>query len=436
MENSTSHPQDAAAKYAFIIHPLKTSMIANHRLFWWVKYIPEWFVEWVAVRYPPVFAGKVKGVVSPANGKRADGYLIALGGTPRALMNRPPEAIYRQLIRAGQMAHKKGCQIMGLGAFTSVIGDAGVTVAQQSHIAITTGNSLTVAATLETARAALIAMGAQPEELPNLRAMVVGATGSIGSACARSLAPIVPHLVLVAPREEKLRALQDTILTESPFAQVDVSTVPDEYLSQMDLIITATSAVGHVAVNIGQCKPGAVICDIARPPDISPEESALRPDVLVIESGEIILPGEVEVTIDIGLPQGVVYACLAETVLLALEDRFENYTLGREIDLARVKEIDALYHKHGCRLSAFRSHGQFLTEEDIAAKRAFAAALRQDKGRLARLQQQAAALQVIRQTTPVVTAPPRPHYEWIGLGFSVAAAALTGFLLWRRKQES
>ncbi|MBK9053792.1 MAG: hypothetical protein IPL78_23665 [Chloroflexi bacterium] len=200
--------------------------------------------------------------------------------------------------------------------------------------------------------------------------------------------------------KKKLRALQDTILTESPFAQVDISTVPDEYLSQMDLIITATSAVGHVAISISQCKPGAVICDIARPPDISPEESALRPDVLVIESGEIILPGEVEVTIDIGLPQGVVYACLAETVLLALEDRFENYTLGREIDLARVKEIDALYHKHGCRLSAFRSHGQFLTEADMAEKRSFAAALRQDKGRLARLQQQAAALQVIRQTTP------------------------------------
>ena len=433
MENSNKHSPDAAAKYAFIIHPLKTNMIANHRLFWWVKYIPEWFVEWVAVRYPPVFAGKVKGVVSPANGRRAEGYLIALGGTPRALMTRKPEAVYRQLIRAGKMAQKKDCQIMGLGAFTSVIGDAGVTVADHSQIAITTGNSLTVAATLETARQALLAMGAQPEELPNLRAMVVGATGSIGSACARTLAKLVHHLVLVAPREEKLRSLQETILQESPFAQVDISTVADEFLSQMDLIITATSAVGHVAISISRCKPGAVICDIARPPDISPAESALRPDVLVIESGEIILPGEVELTIDIGLPPGVVYACLAETTLLALEDRYENFTLGREIELERVLEIEQIYQKHGCRLSAFRSHGKFVSDAAIVEKRELAAALRLDKARLARLQQQAAAWPT--PTATPATPPARPRYEWIGLGMSVAAAIVTGIILWRRKQH-
>ena len=42
-------------------------------------------------------------------------------------------------------------------------------------------------------------------------------------------------------------------------------------------------------VDITKCKPGAVICDVARPPDISREEAALRPDVLVIESGEVLI---------------------------------------------------------------------------------------------------------------------------------------------------
>ena len=32
---------------------------------------------------------------------------------------------------------------------------------------------------------------------------------------------------------------------------------------------------------------------------------------------------------NIGLPRGVVYACLAETIVLALEGRFENFTVGR-----------------------------------------------------------------------------------------------------------
>jgi hypothetical protein len=44
---------------------------------------------------------------------------------------------------------------------------------------------------------------------------------------------------------------------------------------------------------------------------------ARRPDVLVIESGEIRLPGEVQMA-DIGLPKNVAYACMAETIVLAL----------------------------------------------------------------------------------------------------------------------
>jgi predicted amino acid dehydrogenase len=36
-----------------------------------------------------------------------------------------------------------------------------------------------------------------------------------------------------------------------------------------DLIVTATTALGQRIVDITKCKPGAVICDVARPPDIT-----------------------------------------------------------------------------------------------------------------------------------------------------------------------
>ena len=49
-------------------------------------------------------------------------------------------------------AAAQGAQIVGLGAFTKVVGDAGVTVARRASIPVTTGNSLTIAATLETAK--------------------------------------------------------------------------------------------------------------------------------------------------------------------------------------------------------------------------------------------------------------------------------------------
>jgi len=44
----------------------------------------------------------------------------------------------------------------------------------------------------------------------------------------------------------------------------------------------------------------------------------------VIESGEISLPGKVSMK-NIGLPKNVAYACLAETIVLALDGRFEEF---------------------------------------------------------------------------------------------------------------
>jgi hypothetical protein len=129
---------------------------------------------------------------------------------------------------------------------------------------------------------------------------------------------------------------------------------------------------------------------VARPPDINAPEAALRPDVLVIESGEVLIPGDIDFGYDIGLPPKTSYACLAETCLLAMEGRFEDYTLGRNIEMGRVKEIYRLFKKHGFKLAGLRSFGKYLTEEDVAAKRALAQALREDPQKFAQVRHESA----------------------------------------------
>jgi predicted amino acid dehydrogenase len=114
-----------------------------------------------------------------------------------------------------------------------------------------------------------------------------------------------------------------------------------------------------------------VITDVARPLDLSAEDVAKRPDVLVIESGEIELPGDVHMK-NIGLPHGVAYACLAETVVLALEGRFETYTVGRNIEWEKVKEIYKLGLRHGMKLAAIAGVNGVYTDEDIARIRELA----------------------------------------------------------------
>ena len=143
----------------------------------------------------------------------------------------------------------------------------------------------------------------------------------------------------------------------------------------MDLIVTATSAAGQKVLDIMKVKPGCVITDVARPLDLSEEDVAKRPDVLVIESGEIELPGEVHMG-DIGLPKGVAYACLAETVVLALEGRYETFTVGRNIEWEKVKEIYQLGLKHGMKLATISGVNGVFTEEDFARVRGKALAAR------------------------------------------------------------
>jgi predicted amino acid dehydrogenase len=369
-------------RFAFVIHPLDIRFVHRHPDFKWTKYLPDRVVEEAAAYLNPMYVGRIDGGCSPTTGQRIEGYLFALGSTPRQMMRHSPRFTYDRLNEAAKMAERKGCRLMGLGAFTSVVGDAGKTVAHEAAIAITSGNSLTVAATLEAAKQAVVKMGAT--NLKEGRAMIIGATGSIGAVCSRLLAQAIYDVVLVSIEPEKLIDLKRTIERETPGTKVTIALRPANLAAECDLVVTATSAFGQRILDISTCKPGGVICDVARPPDIGEKEAALRPDVAVIESGEVLIPGDIDIGYDIGLPKGTAYACLAETALLAMEGRFESFTLGRNIDMQRVKEIYRLFKKHDFKIAGLRSFGKVLSEEDFAEKRRLAAELASDPDRLAR----------------------------------------------------
>ncbi|MBE2240817.1 MAG: serine carboxypeptidase [Caldilineaceae bacterium] len=363
-------------RFSFVIHPLNISFIHKHPIFRWTKYLPDDLVEEVSAYMPAMYVSRIVGGVSETTGQRIEGHLITLGATPRMMLKHDAAFTYRQLNAAARMAERKNARIMGLGAFTSVVGDAGITVAHEADIAITSGNSLTVAMTLEAAKVAVKEMGVT--DLTQGKVMIVGATGSIASVCSRLVAQAIKNVVLVSIEPEKLLELKRVIQEETPGAEVTIATRAGDLISDCDLVITATSAFGQRVIDITKCKPGAVICDVARPPDINPAEAALRPDVLVIESGEVIIPGDVDFGYDIGLPPKTSYACLAETACLAMDGRFEDYTLGRNITMERVKEIYKMSLKHGFKLAPLRSFGHYISPADLAARRTLADQYRND----------------------------------------------------------
>jgi predicted amino acid dehydrogenase len=369
------------SRFAFVIHPLSQKYLSNAKpLDTVAKYAPPTVmnaVEKIMAYAPPFVYSRVTGIKSPT-GAEAEGWLITVGGTPKEIMAHSPEFTYRRLLAAAKMAKRMGAQIMGLGAFTKVVGDAGVTVAKRSPLPITTGNSYSASGALWAAhdasqRLGLVKIGKNGKVAG--KAMIVGATGAIGSVCARLLAKAVDEIYMVAPETAKLLSLKEDIERETPGASIHLMSYADRDLDQMDIIVTATSGAGKKILDIMKVKPGCVITDVARPLDIPASDVEKRPDVLVIESGEIYLPGDVKMK-SIGLPPNVAFACLAETIVLALEGRFENFTLGRNIEWEKVREIYKMGLKHGMKLASISGVKGVYTEEDFNRVRELALAAR------------------------------------------------------------
>ncbi len=363
-------------KFAFIIHPIdaKKDVARKYPI---ARYVPTRLLEAYIKRRDPIVVAKVTGIRS-ATGKEAEGWFIGCPLTPRQFMELPIEFVYDKLEKCGRLAEEQGAKIIGLGAFSSVAGDGGITLARRLNIAVTTGNSYTIATAVQGAIDGAKRMGIS---LPQANVAVVGATGSIGATCAEILARDAREVGLVGRNPEKLQALASRLQLGTA-ACIHIFTDVAAGLRNADIVITVSNAAQAIVMP-EHIKPGAVVCDVARPRDVSVAVARQRNDVLVIEGGVVKVPGEMrchkmesEASFSFGFPQGTAYACMSETIALALEGRYENFTLGKEVSVEQVDEITDICQRHGFKLDGYRSFEKAVSDEEIERIRANAEAVR------------------------------------------------------------
>ena len=346
-------------KFAFIIHPLSARKDVARR-YPFVKAFPESWVEF-ALRYKnPMEVSHITGVKS-ITGVEAEGWFVGCPLTPKLMTSLPIEEIWRKIIATVRIAEENGAKIIGLGAFTSVVGDGGITVANNSKIAVTTGNSFTVATAIEGSIKGAERMGIDPSQA---HVSVVGATGSIGKTCAEVLGRQAAMVTLVGRNREKLDDFAGQ-LAPKVSALIATTTDVEAGIKDADIVVTVSSAVDAI-IEPHFIKRGAVVCDVARPRDVSFRVQRERNDVLVIEGGVVEVPGDVEFNFNFGFPPKTAYACMSETMMLALEGRYESFTLGKDVSVEQVEEMTGLARKHGFKLAGFRSFEKAVTEEQIA----------------------------------------------------------------------
>ncbi|MBF0573015.1 MAG: dehydrogenase [Desulfamplus sp.] len=379
LEPRIIYPQDEERRinrFAYLIHPLSQEDLKKFKALEVItEIVPQTMgvIEKLIAFSPPFIYSKVTGIKSPV-GVEAEGWLIALGETPEQMQSKSPEFTTKKILQAAEKAKALGAQVMGISVLPKTLEGTSIDIGKYAALPVTTGNSYTASTALWASAEAVRQMGLvklKHNKILRAKTMVIGATGDVGSICARLLATAFEELYLVSRNMAKLLALQETIQKENPEVIVNVSTMADTNIDKMDVIVAASSSA-EKPLDIMRVKSGCVITDITRPMIFSKEEAAKRQDVLIITGGEILLPGDNIEMKDIGLPPKAVYAGLAETIILALEGRFEDFTTGSNTEWKKVKEIYKLGLKHGMQLSAISGVNGVLTKDDIARVKDFA----------------------------------------------------------------
>ncbi|MFZ5965220.1 aminotransferase class III-fold pyridoxal phosphate-dependent enzyme [Thalassococcus sp. BH17M4-6] len=369
------------------------------------------WMQWVK-GVGPGFAWPVAGGTS-RDGATAEGMIMSVPLLPKDMVGKGRGAARATIRAAADMATEFGASRLGLGAFTSIVTNGGAAVAGRG-VPVTSGNTLTTVSAVTALERAARRAGMDPTDA---HVVVVGATGAIGRLASLMMARWAGKLTLVgnagnthAPRllgrvadevvqtlsgdrpTSRVGALNASIrellpkraaTAEAGFddltracarngraAPLAITTDLDAALAEADLVLVATSA-DVALVDPEQLRPGTVVCDVARPPNVAQADLSDK-DVLVFDGGLIRPPFPVNLGPFQTLPEDLCWGCMGETMLLALEGETKDYSLGRDLSLEDADRVAAMARRHGFEPAEPQWHGAFLQDADfkrIAAAR-------------------------------------------------------------------
>jgi len=352
-------------KLAFLGHPLDLKSFYDFLGMWGdvARVLPESFVKKVASKMPPLKLVTLDKIRSKSN-LEISCETISCPLLPIQMALLEEEVVLKKIVQAAKLGQKLGAKIIGLGGFTSVVGNEGEVVSKEVDIAVTSGNTYTAALALEGIFKASRLMDI---DLNEATVAIIGATGDIGSICTKILSKVVKKVHLAARNEKRLNEFANLIQRISGKV-IKVFKYTKETVKNADIILTATSAISTL-IEPESIKAGAVVCDVAIPANIAREVAYKRDDILVFEGGLAKLPFPEDVEskrlLNI-LPPKHIYGCLAETIALTFAGKFENYSIGRgNITEEKINEISGIAKQHGLMLADFFCGYKFFTNKDI-----------------------------------------------------------------------
>ncbi|MCB0640030.1 MAG: aminotransferase class III-fold pyridoxal phosphate-dependent enzyme, partial [Phaeodactylibacter sp.] len=183
----------------------------------------------------------------------------------RAYRSRDYSWILDKIQQAVHLAEQEHCEVLGLGASTSILSNNGKRL-QADKIRLTTGNALTVGAGLQAARQSIEQLGMR---LATCKVGIIGAKGNIGTLYTNYFAQKSAALVLVL-RETCDPTLQNWIAqlqSENPQLQLEATTDLCA-LQNCDILIAASNSNHPILHSRHLSERNKILIDIAVPSDV------------------------------------------------------------------------------------------------------------------------------------------------------------------------
>ena len=272
------------------------------------------------------------------------------------------QTVYSKVVSACKLAEKSGVGIVTLGGFASMVGERlGCKISEDVDIPITTGNTYTAALAVDGVERATQLFD---RDMKDLKVTIVGGTGDIGSACASALSMKAKQVTVTGRTKSNLHNLYWKLKKQSR-ARIEATTDNRKAVKDADIVIASANSSSSI-LSFEWFKPGAVICDLGYPKNLS-YTTTDRKDIFVFSGGLAAVPTPIDTRVDMGMPSsGVCYGCFCEVILLSLEHRFENYSYGRgNITLEKMDEIRGIADKHGFELAPFFWAHKEIDQADI-----------------------------------------------------------------------
>jgi acyl-phosphate glycerol 3-phosphate acyltransferase len=324
---------------AFMIHPITAEDWWQTRRFSWARLparqgiLPMPLLKQMVKLVRPMKVDAVRGI-ELSDGRRVTVYLIGVPLLPEQIKGSPRLAV-RRAVQAAQLAKELGARVLGLGAFWSVVGNKGEDVQKQAPVDfyVTNGGAYTAGTVRMAVPMVLRKLEQRGVEAHRARAAVIGANGVVGFGICRELAQQVAAIVMIGTDLERLE--KSAVLIRRRSSAEILTTTALESCRDCDLIFSATSQPEPVLFD-SHVREGTLIYDLGRPADV--DESARRvPGVEVIPGGVVRPPGNAVGRLDVHFGEGLIPACMAETIIIAVDSAGERVSLG---DRTRSENID------------------------------------------------------------------------------------------------